>query len=155
MSFGWDCYDLAIREVTLAEIFQYTISIVRYKILRLEVEKHHFNLIIGPHVNKYMFQHVSGSILTPEILGDKCFLSPLFIFHFTFKIFGHKISCNSCCVHIIDYISKFSFLFEFSIMVQTWSQRQTIFISLVLFLGFKVVSYSLLSLMQTCKLGND
>jgi hypothetical protein len=34
--------------------------LVRYKILRLEVEKHHFIFIIGPHVNKYMFQHVSG-----------------------------------------------------------------------------------------------
>jgi hypothetical protein len=29
----------------------YVISIVRYKILWLEVEKHHFILIIGPHVN--------------------------------------------------------------------------------------------------------
>jgi hypothetical protein len=36
--------------------FLQTISIVRYKILQLEVEKHHFILIIGPHVNKYIFQ---------------------------------------------------------------------------------------------------
>jgi hypothetical protein len=36
--------------------FLQTISIVRYKILRLDVEKHHFILIIGPHVNKYMFE---------------------------------------------------------------------------------------------------
>jgi hypothetical protein len=40
----------------------------------LEVEKHHFISIIGPQVNKYMFQHVSGPIFTkngPEILGVK------------------------------------------------------------------------------------
>jgi hypothetical protein len=36
--------------------FLQTISIVRYKILQLEVGKHHFILIIGPHVNKYIFQ---------------------------------------------------------------------------------------------------
>jgi hypothetical protein len=36
--------------------FLQAISIVRYKILWLEVEKHHFILIIGPHVNKYIFQ---------------------------------------------------------------------------------------------------
>jgi hypothetical protein len=36
--------------------FLQTISIVRYKILQLEVEKHHFILIIGPHVSKYIFQ---------------------------------------------------------------------------------------------------
>jgi hypothetical protein len=36
--------------------FLQTISIIRYKILWLEVEKHHFILIIGPHVNKYIFQ---------------------------------------------------------------------------------------------------
>jgi hypothetical protein len=41
---------------TLSKIFLQTISIVRYKILRLEVEKHHFILIIAPHVNKYIFQ---------------------------------------------------------------------------------------------------
>jgi hypothetical protein len=34
----------------------------------LEVEKHHFILIIGPHVNKYMFQHVSGPIFTKTAL---------------------------------------------------------------------------------------
>jgi hypothetical protein len=32
------------------------ISIVRYKILQLEVEKHHFNLIIDPNINKFIFQ---------------------------------------------------------------------------------------------------
>jgi hypothetical protein len=36
--------------------FLQTISIVRYKILQLKVEKNHFVLIIGPHVNKYIFQ---------------------------------------------------------------------------------------------------
>jgi hypothetical protein len=38
----------------------------------LEVEKHHIILIIGPHVNKYMFQHVSKPNIHqngPEILG--------------------------------------------------------------------------------------
>jgi hypothetical protein len=52
--------------------FLQTISKVRYKILRLEVEKHHFILIIGPHVNKDMFQHVSRPNIHqngPEILG--------------------------------------------------------------------------------------
>ena len=37
--------------VILIEIFLQTISIVKYKILQLEVEKHHFILIIGLHVN--------------------------------------------------------------------------------------------------------
>ena len=46
---------LAIHEVTLTKIL-YTISIARYKILRLEVEKYHLILNIDPHVNKYMFQ---------------------------------------------------------------------------------------------------
>jgi hypothetical protein len=46
--------------------FLHTISIVGYKILWLEVEKHHIILIIGPHVNKYMFQQ-NG----PQILGVK------------------------------------------------------------------------------------
>jgi hypothetical protein len=46
----------AIHVVTLTKIFLQTISIVRYKILWLEVEKHHFILIIDPHVNKYIFQ---------------------------------------------------------------------------------------------------
>jgi hypothetical protein len=62
------CYNLAIHVVTLTKIFLQTISIVRYKILQLEVEKHHFILIIGPHVNKYIFQaniHQNN----PEILG--------------------------------------------------------------------------------------
>jgi hypothetical protein len=36
--------------------FLQTVSIVRYKILRLVVEKHHFILIIAPHDNKYIFQ---------------------------------------------------------------------------------------------------
>jgi hypothetical protein len=36
--------------------FLQTISIVRYKILRLEVEKCHFILINDPHVNKCIFQ---------------------------------------------------------------------------------------------------
>jgi hypothetical protein len=36
--------------------FLHTIGIVRYKILWLEVEKHHFILMIAPHVNKYIFQ---------------------------------------------------------------------------------------------------
>jgi hypothetical protein len=35
--------------------FLQSISIVRYKILQLEVEKHYFILIIDPHVNKYIF----------------------------------------------------------------------------------------------------
>jgi hypothetical protein len=35
--------------------FLQTISIVRYKILWLELEKHHFILIIDPQVNKYIF----------------------------------------------------------------------------------------------------
>jgi hypothetical protein len=38
--------------------FLQTISILRYKILQLEVEKHHFIFIIAPHVkfvNKYIF----------------------------------------------------------------------------------------------------
>jgi hypothetical protein len=64
--FPFNCYDLAICEVALAEIF--SISTVRYKILRLEVEKHHFILIIGPHVYKDMFQHVLGPIFTKTAL---------------------------------------------------------------------------------------
>jgi hypothetical protein len=36
--------------------FLQTISIERYKILQLELEKHHFILIISPPVNKYIFQ---------------------------------------------------------------------------------------------------
>jgi hypothetical protein len=36
--------------------FLHPIGIVRYKILRLEVEKHHFISIIAPHVNTYIFQ---------------------------------------------------------------------------------------------------
>jgi hypothetical protein len=36
--------------------FLQTISIVWYKILQLKVENHHFLLIIGPHVNKYIFK---------------------------------------------------------------------------------------------------
>jgi hypothetical protein len=35
--------------------FLQTINIVRYNILDLEVEKHHFILIFSPHVNKYIF----------------------------------------------------------------------------------------------------
>jgi hypothetical protein len=54
--FPFNCYNLAIHVVTLTEIILQTISIVRYKILRLEVEKHYFIFIIGPHVNKYIFQ---------------------------------------------------------------------------------------------------
>jgi hypothetical protein len=54
--FPFNCYNLAIREVTLTEIFLHTIGIVRYKILWLEVKNYHFILIIGPHVNKYIFQ---------------------------------------------------------------------------------------------------
>jgi hypothetical protein len=34
----------------------------------LEVEKHHIILITGLHVNKYMFQHVSGPIFTKMAL---------------------------------------------------------------------------------------
>jgi hypothetical protein len=52
--------------------FLQTIGIVRYKILWLEVEKHHFILMIGPHVNKYMFEHVSGPNINqngPAIVG--------------------------------------------------------------------------------------
>jgi hypothetical protein len=52
----FNCYNLAIHVVTLTKIFLQTISIVRYKILQWEVEKYHFILIIGPHVNKYIFQ---------------------------------------------------------------------------------------------------
>jgi hypothetical protein len=48
--------------------FLHTIGIIRYKILWLEVVKHHFILIIGPHVNKYMFQHVSGPIFAKTAL---------------------------------------------------------------------------------------
>jgi hypothetical protein len=55
-SFLFNCHNLAIREVILTEILLQSISIVRYKILWLEVEKHHFIFIIGPHVNKYIFQ---------------------------------------------------------------------------------------------------
>ena len=44
--------------------FLHTIDIVRYKILWLEVEKYHFILNFGPHVNKYMFQHISSPIFT-------------------------------------------------------------------------------------------
>jgi hypothetical protein len=50
--------------------FLHNIGIVRYKILRLEVGKYRFILIINPHVNKYIFQpniHQNG----PEILGVK------------------------------------------------------------------------------------
>jgi hypothetical protein len=54
--FHFNCYNLAILVVILIEIFLQTISIVKYKILRLEVEKHHFILIIGSHVNEYIFQ---------------------------------------------------------------------------------------------------
>jgi hypothetical protein len=32
------------------------ISIVRYKILQLKVEKHQFIWIIDPHVNNYIFE---------------------------------------------------------------------------------------------------
>jgi hypothetical protein len=53
--FPFNCYNLAFYVVTLTKIFLQSISIVRYKILWLEVENHHFILIIGPHVNKYMF----------------------------------------------------------------------------------------------------
>jgi hypothetical protein len=48
--------------------FLQIVSIVRYKILRLEIEKHHFIFIIGPHVNKYMVQHVSGPIFSKTAL---------------------------------------------------------------------------------------
>jgi hypothetical protein len=48
--------------------FLHIIGIVRYKILWLEVEKHHFIFIIGPHVNNYMFQHVSGPIFIKTAL---------------------------------------------------------------------------------------
>jgi hypothetical protein len=50
--------------------FLQTISIVKYKILRLEVEKHHFILIIDPHVNKYIFQ-AQYSPNGPEVLRVK------------------------------------------------------------------------------------
>jgi hypothetical protein len=50
--------------------FLQTISIVRYKILWLEVEKHHFILIIGLHINKYIFQ-ANIHQNSPEILGVK------------------------------------------------------------------------------------
>jgi hypothetical protein len=49
-------------------LFLHSIGILRYKILWLKVEKHHFILIIGPHVNKYMFKHVLGPIFTKMAL---------------------------------------------------------------------------------------
>jgi hypothetical protein len=49
-------------------MFLQTISIVKYKILQLEVEKHHFIFIIDPHVNKYIFQAWYSS-KRPWILG--------------------------------------------------------------------------------------
>jgi hypothetical protein len=49
--------------LTFAEILGRTtflgtlsLTVLRYKILRLVVEKHHFILIIGAHVNKYEFE---------------------------------------------------------------------------------------------------
>ena len=53
-----------------AAYFMYnsTIGIVRYRILQLEAEKYHFILNIGPHVNKYMFQHVLSPIFTKTVL---------------------------------------------------------------------------------------
>jgi hypothetical protein len=68
LSFPFNYYDLAIREATLTEIFSTYYWHSKVKILRLEVEKHHFILIIGPHINKYMFQHVSGPIFTKTAL---------------------------------------------------------------------------------------
>jgi hypothetical protein len=52
----FNCYNIAICPITLIDIFLQTIGILRYKILRLEVEKHQFILIIGQHVNKYIFE---------------------------------------------------------------------------------------------------
>jgi hypothetical protein len=59
--------------------FLQTISIVRYKILRLEVEKHPFIFIIAPHVNKYIFQ-AQYSPKCPYNLGVK--ESSIFIYSF-------------------------------------------------------------------------
>jgi hypothetical protein len=73
----------SVRSLSL-KFFLQTISIVRYKILRLVVEKHHFILIIDPHVNKYIFQaniHQNG----PEILGVKRLKPPLYI-HLYFAV---------------------------------------------------------------------
>jgi hypothetical protein len=44
----------SVRSLWLGFFLQ-TISIVKYKILQLVVEKHHFILIIATHVNNYIF----------------------------------------------------------------------------------------------------
>jgi hypothetical protein len=47
--------------------FLQTIGILRYKILRLVVEKHHFIMIIGPHVAKTT-QGLKGTIQRKKLV---------------------------------------------------------------------------------------
>jgi hypothetical protein len=52
--------------------FLETISIIRYKILQLEVGKHHFIFIISPHVNKYIFKAQYSPKRPWNFRGKKC-----------------------------------------------------------------------------------
>jgi hypothetical protein len=77
--------------------FLQTISIVWYKILQLKVENHHFLLIIGPHVNKYILRpniHQNG----PEILGVNC--GNFYILHFNFFYFKNILYIEDAPKHI-------------------------------------------------------
>jgi hypothetical protein len=78
--------------------FLQTISIVRYKILWLEVEKHHFIFIIAPLVNKYIFKpniHQNG----PEILGVKQLGGKTFLLQGVLPI---KSNAEGWCRHGMD-----------------------------------------------------
>jgi hypothetical protein len=54
-----------------------SISTIRYKILWLKVEKYHLILIIGPHVNKYIFQAQYSLEMALKFVGLKDVASKL------------------------------------------------------------------------------
>jgi hypothetical protein len=85
----------SVRALSL-RFFLQTIGMVRYKILRLEVEKHHFSLIIGPHVNKYMFKHVSGPIFSKTALKFQGLKYSNILYLYGIKI-GRACFCQGAC----------------------------------------------------------
>ena len=91
----------------------HTIGIVRYKILQLEVEKYHLILNIGPHVNKYMFQHVSSLIFTKMALKFEGFTSKVLIISLiTFARLKSSYECNNFWNFLEIFISV-QFLWSF------------------------------------------
>jgi hypothetical protein len=75
--FHFNCYNLVIHVVTLIEIFLQTISIVRYKILWLEVENIiSFWSLAHMSISTYFRPNIRQN--SPEILGVNQLWHPLF-----------------------------------------------------------------------------